>query len=98
RGTPREARPASPPPPSVREDPFQAALGLGKRRLQLRELVAVTEADVVGRAEVLPGNEQHAVLGADLLDHVERADPLTVLHIADGAGLRRVPAEGVADA
>src|SRR5205809_6564304 len=47
---------------------------------------------------MLAGHEQHAVLGAHPLDHVERAQRLAVLHKTDGAGLRRVPAERVPEA
>src|SRR3989475_8305079 len=95
RGTLPAGRPAS---RSVRENALQAELGLGERRLQLGELVAVAEADVLRHAEVFPRHEQHAVLGADPLHDVQRTDSLAVLHEADGAGLGRVPAERVAEA
>src|SRR6059036_863666 len=71
-GTPRGGRPA----PSVAEQALQAPLGLGERRLQLGQLVAVAEAQVAGEAEMLAGAEQHAVLGADLFDDVHGAHRL----------------------
>src|SRR2546427_9714979 len=95
RGTLPAGRPAS---RSVRENALQAELGLGERRLQLGELVAVAEADVLRHAEVFHMHEQPAVLCADPLHDVQRTDSLAVLHESDGAGLGRVPAERVAEA
>src|SRR2546426_9534675 len=83
---------------SVREHALQAALRLRQRLLEVVQLFAVAEADVVGQPEMLAGHEQHAVLGAYPLDHVERARRLAVFHETDRAGLGRVPAERVPEA
>src|SRR5256712_1742573 len=83
---------------SVREHALQAALRLRQRLLEVVQLFAVAEADVVGQPEMLAGHEQHAVLGAHPLDHVERARRLSVFHETDRAGLGRVPAERVPEA
>src|SRR2546428_7919264 len=83
---------------SVREHALQAALRLRQRLLEVVQLFAVAEADVVGQPEMLAGHEQHAVLGAHPLDHVERARRLAVFHETDRAGLGRVPAERVTEA
>src|SRR2546425_13155731 len=48
---------------SVGEHPPEGPLRLRQRFLEVQQLLAVAEPDVVGQAEVLPGNEQHAVLG-----------------------------------
>src|SRR2546427_3734025 len=83
---------------SVREHALQAALRRRQRLLEVVQLFAVAEADVVGQPEMLAGHEQHAVLGAYPLDHVERARRLAVFHETDRAGLGRVPAERVTEA
>src|SRR2546428_7214627 len=80
---------------SVGEHPPEAPLRLRQRLLQVLQLLAVAEPEAVGKAEVLAGNEQHAVLGAHLLHELQRAHRLAVLHEADRARLRRLPAEGV---
>src|SRR3989442_11523933 len=79
---------------SVGEHPPEAPLRLRQRLLELLQLLAVAEPEVVGKAEVLAGNEQHAVLGAHLLHELQRAHRLAVLHEADRPRLRRLPAEG----
>src|ERR1043166_6642071 len=74
---------------SVCEDALQAPLRLRERRLEVVELLAEPEPDVLRQAEMVPRHEQHAVLGPHPLDQVEGADPLTILHQADrgdGAG------------
>src|SRR3989454_3754823 len=83
---------------SVGEHPPEAPLRLRQRLLEVLQLLAVAEPEVVGKAEVLAGNEQHAVFGAHLLHELQRAHRLAVLHEADRARLRRLPAEGVAEA
>src|SRR3989454_567927 len=83
---------------SVGEHPPEAPLRLRQRLLEVLQLLAVAEPEVVGKAEVLAGNEQHAVLGAHLLHELQRAHRLAVLHEADRPRLRRLPAEGVAEA
>src|SRR3989449_1290981 len=83
---------------SVGEHPSERPLRLRQRFLEVLQLLAVAEPDVVGQAEVLPGNEQHAVFGAHLLHELERAHRLAVLNEADRPRLRRLPAEGVAEA
>src|SRR6266540_5466146 len=83
---------------SVGEDPLQAPLRFRERFLEVMQLFAESEADVVRQAEVIAGHEQDAVLGAHLLHQLERADPLAILHETDRPGLRRIPREGVAEA
>src|SRR3989475_9632278 len=83
---------------SVGEHPSERPLRLRQRFLEVLQLLAVAEPDVVGQAEVLPGNEQHAVFGAHLLHELERAHRLAVLNETDRPRLRRLPAEGVAEA
>src|SRR3989475_7651352 len=82
---------------SVGEHPPEGPLRLRQRFLQVLQLLAVAEPDVLGKAEVLPGNEQHAVFGAHLLHELERVHRLAVLHQTDRPRLRRLPAEGVAE-
>src|SRR5258707_3253132 len=50
-----------------------------------------------GRAEVIAGTEQHAVLRAQLFDDVERRDRAAVARPANRASARRVPAERVTE-
>src|SRR5256712_6010700 len=83
---------------SVGEHPPEGPLRLRQRFLEVLQLLAVAEPDVLGKAEVLPGNEQHAVFGPHLLHELQRAHRLAVLHEADRPRLRRLPAEGVAEA
>src|SRR2546427_7675051 len=83
---------------SVCEDALQAPLRLRERRLEVVQLLAEPESDVLRQAEMPPRHEQHVVLGPHPLHQVEGADPLTVLHQADRARLRRVPAERVTEA
>src|SRR5437879_1416720 len=83
---------------SVGEHALQAPLRLPERRLEMVQLLAEPESDVVRQAEMVPRHEQHAVLGPHPLHQVERADPLAVFHQADRSGLRRVPAERVTEA
>src|SRR2546422_1290459 len=83
---------------SVGEHPSERPLRLRQRFLEVLQLLAVAEPDVVGQAEVLPGNEQHAVFGAHLLHELERAHRLAVLNETDRPRLRRLPGEGVAEA
>src|SRR2546429_3059760 len=82
---------------SVGEHALQAPLRLRERRLELVQFLAESKTYVVRQPEVVPRHEQHAVLGPHLLHQVQRADPLAVLHQADGSGLRGVPAERVAE-
>src|SRR5256886_10083583 len=82
---------------SVGEHALQAPLRLRERRLEVVQLLAESESDVVRQPEVIPRHEQHAVLGPHLLHQVQRADPLAALHQADGSGLRGVPAERVTE-
>src|SRR5207244_10414913 len=83
---------------AVGEHPPEGPLRLRQRFLEVLQLLAVGEPDVLGKAEVLPGNEQHAVFGPHLLHELQRAHRLAVLHEADRPRLRRLPAEGVAEA
>src|SRR3989454_6695722 len=83
---------------SVGEHPPEGPLRLRQRFLEVLQLLAVAEPDVLGKAEVLPGNEQHAVFGAHLLHELQRVHRLAVLHQTDRPRLRRLPAEGVAEA
>src|SRR2546428_1083653 len=83
---------------SVGEHPPEGPLRLRQPLLEVLQLLAVAEPDVVGKAEVLPGNEQHAVFGAHLLHELQRAHRLAVFHETDRPRLRRLPAEGVAEA
>src|SRR5439155_3177417 len=69
-----------------------------ERRLQLGQLVAVAEAQVPRQAEMLARAEQDAMFGADLLDDLQRAHALAVLHEADRARQGRRPGERVAEA
>src|SRR3989454_126941 len=63
---------------SVGEHPPEGPLRLRQRFLEVQQLLAVAEPDVVGQAEVLPGNEQHAVFGAHLLHELQRVYRLAV--------------------
>src|SRR3989441_2375785 len=83
---------------SVGEHPPEGPLRLRQRFLEVQQLLAVAEPDVVGQAEVLPGNEQHAVFGAHLLHELQRVYRLAVLHETDRPRLWRLPGEGVAEA
>src|SRR2546430_4476648 len=83
---------------SVGEHALQAALRLGQRLLEVVQLLAVAEADVIGQTEMLARHEQHGVLGAHLLDELERGDRLAVLHETNGAGAGRMPGEGIPEA
>src|SRR5437660_8672262 len=83
---------------SVGEHALQAPLRLRERRLEVVDLLAESESDVVRQAEMVPRHEQHAVLGPHPLHQVDGADPLTVLHQADRSRLRRVPTERVTEA
>src|SRR5204863_4793379 len=83
---------------SVGEHALQAALRLREGSLELVDLLAEPESDVVRQAEMVARHEQHAVLGPHPLHEVEGADPLTVLHQADRSRLRRVPGERVTEA
>src|SRR5207249_8834021 len=83
---------------SVGEHALQAALRLGQRLLEVVQLFAVAEADVIGQTEMLARHEQHGVLGAHFLHEFERGDRLAVLDETDGAGLRRIPGKGVPEA
>src|SRR5437763_7473159 len=83
---------------SVGEHALQAALRLREGSLELVDLLAEPESDVVRQAEMVARHEQHAVLGPHLLHQVEGADALAVLHQADRSGLRGVPAERVTEA
>src|SRR5213080_2549854 len=71
---------------SVGEHALQAALRLGQRLLEVVQLFAVAEADVIGQTEMLARHEQHGVLGAHFLHEFERGDRLAVLHETNGAG------------
>src|SRR3989475_2275989 len=82
---------------SVGEHPPESPLRLRQRFLEVMQLLAVAEPDVLGKAEVLPGNEQHAVFGAHLLHELQRVHRLAVLHQTDRPRLRRRPAAGVAE-
>src|SRR2546422_6021816 len=64
----------------VGEHPPEGPLRLRQRFLEVLQLLAVAEPDVVGQAEVLPGNEQHAVFGAHFLHELQRVHRLAVLH------------------
>src|SRR2546428_6503974 len=83
---------------SVGEHPPEGPLRLRQRFLEVQQLLAVAEPDVVGQAEVLPGNEQHAVFGAHLLHELQRVYRLAVLHETDRPRLWRLPGAGVAEA
>src|SRR3989442_2429314 len=83
---------------SVGEHPPEGPLRLRQRFLEVQQLLAVAEPDVVGQAEVLPGNEQHAVFGAHLLHELQRVYRLAVLHETDRPRLWRLPSEGGAEA
>src|SRR5438552_10666373 len=83
---------------SIGEDALQTPLGLGERFPKVVQLIAEAEADVVRQPEVIARHEQHAVLCPHLLYQVESADRLAVAHEPDGARLRGVPAERVAEA
>src|SRR5256886_1761537 len=83
---------------SVDEHALQAALRLGKRLLEVVQLLAEAEADVIGQTEMIARHEQHAMLGAHLLDELERGDRLAVLHETNGAGARRMPGKGIPEA
>src|SRR5437660_7734204 len=83
---------------SVDEHALQAALRLGQRLLEVVQLLAEAEADVIGQTEMIAWHQQHAVLGAHLFDELEARNRLAVLHQADGAGLGRMPGEGVPEA
>src|ERR1700740_2474541 len=74
---------------------LQPPLGLTQRFPEMMELFAETEPQVVRQAEMLPRNEQHAMLCPHSLDQVEAVDLRAVLDEADGPGLRGVPAERV---
>src|SRR6266853_2595924 len=80
---------------SVGEKPFQAPLRLRQRVLQVPQLLAVAESHVPRHAEVLAWHEQHTVLGAQLLDQVERTRRVLVPRPADRSRLRCLPAEPV---
>src|SRR2546428_11905459 len=64
---------------SVREHALQAALRLRQRLLEVVQLFAVAEADVIGQTEMLARHEQHGVLGAHFLHEFERGDRLAIL-------------------
>src|SRR2546425_5439371 len=83
---------------SVGEDPLQASLGLGECFLEVIELLAESEADVVREAEVVARHQEDAVLRPHLLHQLEGADPLAVPGEADRPGVRRMPGERVAEA
>src|SRR3989449_3212148 len=83
---------------SVGEHPPEGPLRLRQRFLEVQQLLAVAEPDMVGQAEVLPGNEQHAVFGTHLLHELQRVYRLAVLHETDRPRLWRLPGEGVAEA
>src|SRR3989442_7071685 len=82
----------------VGEHPPEGPLRLRQRFLEVLQVLAVAEPDVVGQAEVLPGNEQHAVFGAHFLHELQRVHRLAVLHETDRPRLWRLPGEGVAEA
>src|SRR5437667_8939195 len=79
---------------SVGEHPSERPLRLRQRFLEVLQLLAVAEPDVVGQAEVLPGNDQHAVFGAHLLHELERAHCLAVLNETDRPRLLPLAGEG----
>src|SRR2546423_5088361 len=83
---------------SVCEHALQAALRLRERRLEVVNLLAEPESDVVRQAEVVARHEQHVVLGPHPLHQIEGADALAVLHQADRSRLRRGAAVRVAGA
>src|SRR5690242_9524987 len=83
---------------SVGERPLQTSLRFGQRFLEMAQLLPEAETDMVRKPEMITWHEQHAVLGAQLLDQIERADRLAVLHEADRSRLGRLPREGVAEA
>src|SRR2546423_7144872 len=74
---------------SVGEHALQAALRLREGSLEVVDVLAEPESDVVRQAEMVARHEQHAVLGPHPLDQVEGADALAVLHQADRSRLRR---------
>src|SRR2546426_1247562 len=71
---------------------------LRRRFLEVQQLLAVAEPDMVGQAEVVPGNEEHVVFGAHLPHELQRVYRLAVLHETDRPRLWRLPGEGVAEA
>src|ERR1041385_7708476 len=83
---------------SVRERALQAPLRFGERLLEVAQLFTEAEANVVRQPEVVSRDEQHAVLGPHPLHQVEGADRLAVAYETDRSRLRRMPAEGVAEA
>src|SRR5439155_20169592 len=90
--------PSRTPRMSVGADPRQASLGLGECFLEVIELLAESEADVVRKAEVVARHQEDAVLRPHLLHQLEGADPLAVPGEADRPGVRRMPGERVAEA
>src|SRR5256884_5260255 len=78
---------------SVGEHALQAPLRLRERRLDLVDLLAEPESDVVRQAEMVARHEQHAVLGPHPFPTVEGAEALAGRHQADRSRLRRGPAE-----
>src|SRR3989440_9915774 len=80
---------------SVGEHALQAALRLREGSLEMADLLAEPESDVVRQAEMVARHEQHAVLGPHPLHQVEGADALAVPHQADRSRLpRAAPAQG----
>src|SRR2546428_7605184 len=82
----------------VGEHPPEGPLRLRQRLLEVLQLLAVAEPDVAGQAEVLTGNEQHAVFGAHFLHKLQHVHRLARLHETDRPRLWRLPGEGVAEA
>src|SRR5256884_7999385 len=74
---------------SVGEHALQAALRLREGSLELVDLLAEPESDVVRQAEMVARHEQHAVLGPHPFHKVEGADALAGRHQADRSPLRR---------
>ena len=59
--------------------------------------MAEAEPQEARHPEMIAGAEQHAVLRAQLLDDFRRRNRAAVARPANRAGVRRVPAEGVAE-
>src|SRR5256885_9740048 len=74
---------------SVREYALQAAFRFREGSLEVVDLLAEPESDVVRQAEMVARHEQHVVLGSHPLHQVEGADPLAGLHQADRSRLPR---------
>ena len=62
------------------------------------QLAAIAEAQKARHAEMVARAEQHAVLGAQFFDDLERRDRAAIADPADRARVRRMPGERVAEA